>query len=102
MVAATTGVVLGLLGLAQGTAGTNRLAPAVGFLIIVLGVWGVYASSAFEKRAHRHRMRIIEIREELEPGFERSEDSHTLGRVWLLFHALIAFIGLYVITSFWP
>jgi hypothetical protein len=102
MVAATTGVVLGLLGLAQGTAEKNPIAPAVGFLIMLLGLWGLYASRMFEKRARRHRTRIIEIREELEPGFKPSEESHTLGRVWLLFHALIAGIGLYVISSFWP
>jgi hypothetical protein len=91
MVAATTGVLLGLTSLKDGSPFT----PLAGAFIILLGLWGVYSSIAFENRARRHRARIGTILNQLGLDVEQST-SHTFYLVWVAFHIGIVALGVIV------
>lgn len=102
MVAQTSGVLLGLLGLKEGSIAENPAYRLVGVLIMVLGAWGIYSSLVFESRARRHRKRIREILVRLEEPVGERKDKHSFIWVWVLFHALIAGVGATVTFYPWP
>jgi hypothetical protein len=101
MVAQTAGVMLGLLGLAQGTVATNPGAPFVGAFIILLGAWGIYCSVEYEARARRHRDRIDTILKALDPAHTPGPGSQRMIAVWVLFHIGVACAGVFVLVRWW-
>lgn len=93
MVAQTTGILLGLLGFKEGTFATSHVVPLIAAFIILLGLWGIFSSLMFERRARRHRDRIDKIRKQLESGFEPDPRGRRLIWVWVLFHTGIVLLG---------
>lgn len=93
MVAATTGVLLGLAGF-KGGANPSQLAPLVGLFIALLGFWGIYSSIVFERRARRHRDRIVTLLLRLGEDVNFPPRRGTLNFVWILFHLAIIAVGI--------
>lgn len=96
MVAATTGVMLGLLGFKDGTIHHSEAAAVVGLFTILLGAWGMFSALVFESRARRHRNRIDRFLASLGVTISTRRKRHELNSVWLLFHAAIICLGVTV------
>jgi hypothetical protein len=100
MVAQTSGVLLGLVGLKEGSIAGNPAYHLVGVLIMILGAWGIYSSLVFESRARRHRKRIDKVLVRLGETVGRARKKHSFIWVWVLFHVLISAVGATV--TFYP
>jgi len=73
---------------------TPQLAAAK---FILLGLWGIFSSLMFERRARRHRRRIDTIRKELEPGFTPDPKTGLTIWIWVLFHTGIVSLGVAIL-----
>lgn len=93
MVAQTSGVMLGLVGLREGQWKDNPASQLIAAFIVVLGAWGVFSSIMFEIRARRHRRRIASIRAQLESDPEQGLNTKQMVWVWVVFHSLIVLLG---------
>lgn len=96
MVAATTGVMLGLLGFKDGGIQHSESAAVVALFVILLGAWGIFSSLVFESRARRHRIRIDRFLTALGVNVSLRRKRHELNYVWLLFHFAIVCLGVTV------
>jgi len=101
-VAQTTGVLLGLMVLKDGSLNSGIIVWLISSFIILLGAWGIFSSIIFDSRARRHRQRIVEIRNKLEEKNEVIQASFNpweirLNWVWIIFHLFIMAIGVSMI-----
>lgn len=94
MVAQTSGVMLGLVGFKEGQWVNNPAGKLIALLIVVLGLWGIFSSLMFESRARRHRVRIDDIRTQLEPSHKPGKKTKQMVWVWVLFHSCIVVLGI--------
>lgn len=123
IVASTTGVMLGLLGLGKGgELITPSLMLLMSIFIVLLGLWGFAGSWKHNERAALHRERIGQCRIQLEnlSGInlvkinELAEEAHVLSfgpnarfetsthYIWKTLHVMIALLGFtMVIVSLW-
>jgi hypothetical protein len=93
MVAQTTGVMLGLLGIKEGTWKGNPIGLLIPVFIVVLGLWGLFSSLLSESRIRRHRDRIEEIRTQLDPAFQPTPPMGKTVLVWVVFHIGVIILG---------
>ena len=101
-IATTVGVLLGVLGLKQnGAPPAGLLATVIAAFIILLGVFGIFASAAFEIRARMHRKRIAGILTKLDTLIEPDEaqteaEAKRIRFVWIWygFHGMIVLLGI--------
>jgi hypothetical protein len=103
-IATTIGVLLGFLGLKQSAVlPSGPLAPVIAAFIILLGLFGIFASWLFDNRARMHRDTIAIILEMLNappvrpPGTKKAN----LGWIWYAFHLLIVLLGGVLLRFAW-
>jgi hypothetical protein len=104
-IATTIGVLLGFLGLKQnGTLPQGPLVPVIAAFIILLGLFGIFASWLFDNRARMHRETIEIIMVEIlkapsvrKPGTKKAR----LGWIWYAFHLLIVSLGSVLLRFAW-
>lgn len=106
--AATIGAtVSGLLGLlvfgGGGAVPKGPIGPLIGAFVVVLGLFGIFASWLFENRARVHRARISVILTQLEAT---NIDGGVPKRLWLrsiwyAFHAMIVLLGVALLALCW-
>jgi|GEM_PF-6979420 len=104
MIAATVGVLLGFLGLKECTTlPAGPLISLIATFIILLGVFGIFASWLFNNRAHMHRATIDNILILLEAKSVRplGIKKARLGWIWYAFHLLIVLLGGVLLRFSW-
>ena len=101
---ATIGVLLGFLGLKQdATLPHGPLVPIIAAFIILLGLFGIFASWLFDNRARMHRAAIKNILDQLGASAIRDAETKHVRFVWIwyTFHALLAVLGAVLLRFAW-
>ncbi|HYC91307.1 MAG TPA: hypothetical protein VEO54_18950 [Thermoanaerobaculia bacterium] len=103
MVATTTGVLLGLAAFKDGDLRPGTATNLVASFIVLLGLFGIFASWMFDGRAREHRRRLmlaLDLLRAQDLGHYRRTPIR-LAIIWYLFHAGIAVLGgtILVITN---
>lgn len=103
-IAATIGVLLGFLGLkANAALPSGPLVPVIAAFIILLGLFGIFASWLFDNRARMHRDTIENIMAALNATPIRTPATKKvrLGWIWYVFHLLISLLGTVLLRFAW-
>lgn len=103
-IAATASGLLGLLALGGGgQLPKGPIGPLIGTFIVLLGIFGAFASWLFDNRARIHRGRIESILKQLDASHLETDVPKRLWlvAVWYVFHAVVATLGAVLLVLCW-